>query len=1480
MTVVGIATWADVPVTADHAAHLDGAAITPAVALAAGIRSVTQVDQLPEWARAWDAASDMLPAIVFPWRSPSGAVVDQVRPDRPISWGGEEHKYLWPKGAGSLLLAGRVDDAAETILIVEGTKQTFAAASWAPEGVAVYGIGGCRNWTSDGVPLGDLALVEGRKVVVALDADVSINIDVYSAGERLRDALEMEGAGSIAFARNPGAGSTGLDDVLAGRAEGTRTAFITRLIALAKPKPADRRPPSRKARAARPRPIMPEVDPGRPVIDVDGDRLLVINELSRVLLERWNAERLFSHGGLLSQLRGREMSPITKPVFCDILQETALTGRYSKARDGEEIAFVPGWPDALTIDATMSRASLFAPLVRVAGAPFVRLDGSICQTPGYDDASSTMLVMDDRLAALQVPEAPTDSEVSLARKLIMEECLGDFPFPAAADRANALALFLTPFVRGHMDLVPLAVVDGLQMGVGKNLIADVISIVAVGSTTEPLPWPGDDEERRKLITSAFRSGADLFVFDEAHHLEGSALARALTSITYKDRQLGGNTMLGYPNRVTWVSLGNTVRVEGDVTRRVYRIALRPATPNPQDRPASSFRHGDYEGGLRGWTRDHRAELVHAALTLIRAWFARGCPPPTRGVSFGSFERWERVLGGIVETAGVPGFLANLQEWRSESNFDTRYWEAHVRWLRRTFGEAVFSCAQVRAAMIRDTDHEHPPGLPVDPAASAGDFNRKLGQAYAKQAERFHGGLQLMKAPEGMHGHTAGWMVIAPPESDVQVTTNPDDGPDFTGGTGGTGGTTTPTHVGGKNYVPASPVPHDAHIRAHVEPGADVPPVPPVPPVEPQNAEEPDATSQTDVLELIRTAPPPNDPVTRNAIEDGAEIPTLFDVDVHTSTQEPAEYTRVDWTRPQTFASPVELPAGVVAFDIETGSSDQLWRTGPEFLRLIATQHGARVGVSPNVGDALRTLRQARVIVGHNVMGFDLIALARHYKLDIIKLAEEGRVFDTMLAAVLTDPPEGNPKPAQVMKLYSLDNLAGRRLGDGAGKSHDLKALAREWGGFDKIPTDDARYVEYVAHDTVLAAQLAAGMKTNPYVKREHRIAALAAQIRMNGFRVDLELLGARLTANRIRRAELLAELTERYGLPATKKDGKPSKSPHATEEGKAAIVRAFADLGVDLPRTPKGNPSFGHDALVQVVEAYSGDERIAALVDVVSSLNGIRSVYETVQRCRIDDRVHPDITMFQASGRWSTTEPGLTVMGKRGGKYHEREVFVPEPGHVMIAADLAQVDARVVAAFSQDQAYMDLFEPGRDSHTEIALAVWGDAGRRDDAKVIGHGWNYGMGLDRLARQCGSRDAAEQFNAAMRERFSRLVAWKREVYEHACGGGLLDNGFGRQLRCAPGREFTQAPALMGQGGARDVMMEGLLRLPAELRPMLRAVIHDEVVLSVPADQVEDIERALVDAMSFEWCPYPDGRPIRITAGLGERRGVSWGHIYEK
>ena len=79
-------------------------------------------------------------------------------------------------------------------------------------------------------------------------------------------------------------------------------------------------------------------------------------------------------------------------------------------------------------------------------------------------------------------------------------------------------------------------------------------------------------------------------------------------------------------------------------------------------------------------------------------------------------------------------------------------------------------------------------------------------------------------------------------------------------------------------------------------------------------------------------------------------------------------------------------------------------------------------------------------------------------------------------------------------------------------------------------------------------------------------------------------------------------------------------------------------------------------------------------------------------------------------------------------------MFLPEPGHVIVTADLSQIDARAIAAWSQDPAYSALFQPGVDSHVEVARMVWGDPNRRQDAKAIGHGWNYGMALPVLCER--------------------------------------------------------------------------------------------------------------------------------------------------
>jgi DNA polymerase-1 len=148
-----------------------------------------------------------------------------------------------------------------------------------------------------------------------------------------------------------------------------------------------------------------------------------------------------------------------------------------------------------------------------------------------------------------------------------------------------------------------------------------------------------------------------------------------------------------------------------------------------------------------------------------------------------------------------------------------------------------------------------------------------------------------------------------------------------------------------------------------------------------------------------------------------------------------------------------------------------------------------------------------------------------------------------------------------------------------------------------------------------------------------------------------------------------------------------------------------------------------------------------------------------------------------------------------------------------------------------------------------------------------------MGIDGIVGLGVERELAEQFDQEMKINFPRLNQWKTEVRRQVETGELLDNGFGRRMRPDPVRAWTQAPALMGQGCARDIMMTGLLRLPKEVLPMLRVQIHDEIVLSVPADAVEDVKRTMLEALQFEW------RGVQIVAEASNP-GHSWAECYKE
>jgi len=1443
--------------TEAHREYLRAHAVDPDLAESLGVRSLTsradnpQEGVWPNWANH--------PAILFPWTNEDGRIEYQVRPDDPTTGpsGKRPRKYVFAKEMVPVLWAVRVVRNPRAVLIVEGTKQTLAAATNAPPDVSVYGIAGCRMWQINKQPIPDLQVVDGHLTVVVLDADAATNPEVYEAGVALGNALAMEGAEKVLFSRLPGGDDkAGLDDILATRPTRRRTQFIERLITGARPKPADKAPVRKRKNGE-----APDDDGDRTTVIINRDRFEVINDLTAALLKRWNERELFNHGGVISRLGDNAaMAPVDSGQFHDIIQNTAKTVSENEGAQGTTYTF--GWPDAGTMKSVMSRADRFAALDRIAHAPFVRPDGSIVSEPGYDSATRTLLVPDPVFDGLTVPESPGPEQIRAAVQLLLTEWLGDFPLDGEPDRANLLALLVTPAIRGMAPRVPMAVIDGLQMGVGKNLLADSLLTVYTGRAAEPMNWVSEPDELRKQITAAFRTGKQFFVFDEAHVLEGAPLAQALTAETWQDRVLGVSTMANFPNRVTWLSLGNNVNVRGDITRRVYRVALRPRYANPQDRPASSFRHPGQSGmDLASWTKVHRRELMTAILTVVRAWFAIGSPTPKRGVSFGSFEVWERIVGGIVETAGLPGFLDNLKVWRSESDFDSQYWTSHLAWLFEQFGGRAFKTGEVKTkALTLGTDlYEAPPRLD-DPTEKT--YGKALGEAYSRIRSRRYGRYWLERV-SAAHGHVSQWQVHSEDEL--------------------------PPPPGLTDPEPPVPGPVCPHCL-----------IPSQGPDWPMNHRLgcPDLDTQES-----KEGEPVDNPVDRAAIvHDGApgwlgEMEQALD-----AIERPHETLSASDPRERDDRDTIggdESPS-VVAFDLETGDAgDQYRHPGPGYTRIGATasDDGPVIDYDDTwpqtVPELVRDdIRRGRVITGHNIMAFDLPVLVREGVMtmpEIHHLAAEGRLFDGILAGRYLDPPMARDKGVDVTRRYGLGPM-GERYGLGEKLSDVSKELAKRYGGWDKIPIDDSEdgraFKAYMCQDVELSRRLYHELNHRlanngddlVYLKREHRVAAIAAQISVNGFLVDQQLLGQRIAEIEQRKADAMATLSGEYGVPTHDEKGRPYLAPLASKAGKLALEQALIDAGVppkSLWKTEKAKDlQVSADAMLHYGREYADKPGVRAIARAVWRIVSSRTVYETIRSNMMPDgRVHPSVDFRQATGRWSLTKPGLTVMGKRGGRHVERAVLLPDPGEVLIAVDLSQVDMRAVAGLSQDQAYISMLR-SEDPHSDLAIALFGDAKFRESAKAIGHGWNYGESLRRISEDNEiPADLVMQFDRSMRDRFGRLVEWREEVRAIASSGALLDNGFGRSMRPDPQRAHTQGPALMGQGAARDLMMEGLLRLPSEILPMLRAQVHDEVVLSVPAADAEEIGRVVVEALSFEWKGVP------ITADVS-RPGTDWSKCYEK
>lgn len=554
----------------------------------------------------------------------------------------------------------------------------------------------------------------------------------------------------------------------------------------------------------------------------------------------------------------------------------------------------------------------------------------------------------------------------------------------------------------------------------------------------------------------------------------------------------------------------------------------------------------------------------------------------------------------------------------------------------------------------------------------------------------------------------------------------------------------------------------------------------------------------------------------------------------------------------------------VVFDLETGDADDLHVTDdPDFVRLATySVNGAEpVATTDIAGELIPLLESADTIVGHNIVQFDFPALRRRYGLDDKALIEAGKVHDTLVLSRLAA--EGADLEHGLDAVAERCGVDGKLLCDGESA---LKALAKQFGGYGKIPVDNAEYVAYALQDVranvaVYNKMLPAALEavSEDYLQREHEKMHALSVVESRGIRVDLAKVEQFLAEEAAVKAEIRDWLVDTVGIPDK------GKAPWTTKEGKQAFAEYLDQFGAALPLTDKGEISTSSEAFNGLAEQRADVPEIVELAKKMDKLLKSSTPASTIKKYSHGDKVYPSIDAGQVTGRLSTTKPGMTVFGSRNERLlKQREMILPDSaGEALISVDLSQIDARCMAAGSGDSAYAALFAPGRDAHTEMAVRVFGDAARRSDAKALGHAANYGMGAEGFTTHAGiSEVEAQKQLDRLHFEFPQLEYFKNHLRKHAEALGWVATGFGRRVAVDRAKAYTKAPAAYGQGTARDVFLEGVLNLPQEVLEMIRIFVHDEIVLSVPRDRAEEIKQTVMAAFNAVTLPGKDGVEVPV------------------
>jgi DNA polymerase-1 len=508
-----------------------------------------------------------------------------------------------------------------------------------------------------------------------------------------------------------------------------------------------------------------------------------------------------------------------------------------------------------------------------------------------------------------------------------------------------------------------------------------------------------------------------------------------------------------------------------------------------------------------------------------------------------------------------------------------------------------------------------------------------------------------------------------------------------------------------------------------------------------------------------------------------------------------------------------------------------------------------------------------------------LKVGQHVKYDRHVFANQGievrgYAHDTMLQSYVLE----------VHKPHSLTSLALRHVGRTGLTYEDMCGKGAHQISFAQVDVDKAS--EYSCEDAdqcldvhgVLWPRIQADAKLRAIYDIEIATSEALFRIERNGVLIDGPTLAAQSQALGQRILQLETEAYEIAGQPFN------LSSPKQLGE------IFFDKLGLPvIKKTATGARSTDEEVLEKLAEDYPLPARILEHRSL-SKLKGTYTDKLAQMALPRTGRVHTHYAQAVAvTGRLSSNDPNLQNIPIRTAEGRKvREAFVAPAGSLIASADYSQIELRIMAHLSGDEALLRAFHQGLDVHKATAAEVFGlipdqvSSEQRRYAKTINFGLIYGMSAFGLAKALGiDNGAAKNYIERYFQRFAGVKRYMDETREQAKSQGYVETVFGRRLylpeinspngprRAGAERAAINAPM---QGTAADLIKLSMIAVQAGIDREQRKTkvimqVHDELVFEVPEHEVEWLKVAVP-----KWMAEVASLKVSLLAEVGV--GLNW------